>query len=308
MQDTLWDPDRLAAVGWLVTRYSSHLEAGDRIRLGVEGDPAAPYRSAEDAPSARVTEVTKHPDGLVTFRAAVEGTNVTLDLDNRNVSADRVWEVHPDHLDAFQTRVQASLRAADEVPLRGAEDDAVHARAHDDRHADDDDPSSPDRRHDFQVDASSVAAPTSTSADRRHDFHVDASSVAAPTSTSADRRHDFDPAQDYAAEFRSSLDDVNDRVRRLELTVASSLRQVAGDMMRAYRGEEPVFAGEYCASYDATVETRVMDEEEEYAGGERGSKSRGLQAEKYDFAASDDGNKRGGYVDHVTEASYVSDE
>ena len=113
----LWDPERLATVGWIMNRYSDFLRPGDRIRIGQEGDPCTTYRSSEDAPSARVENVEREVDGTVRFRAVMESSGATIQLDNRNVASDRIWELHPSQVEEFRQRVQ------NERTHRGTEDD-----------------------------------------------------------------------------------------------------------------------------------------------------------------------------------------
>jgi hypothetical protein len=102
----LWDPERLATVGWIMNRYSDFLRPGDLIRIGQEGDPCCTYRSTDDAPSARVENIEREVDGTVRFRAVMQGSNAVVNLDNRNVASDRIWEIHPSQVEEFRERVQ----------------------------------------------------------------------------------------------------------------------------------------------------------------------------------------------------------
>lgn len=103
----LWDPERIATVGWIMNRYSDFLRPGDLIRIGQEGDPCSTYRSSDDAPSARVENVEREVDGTVRFRAVMQGSGAVVNLDNRNVASDRIWELHPSQVDEFRDRVEA---------------------------------------------------------------------------------------------------------------------------------------------------------------------------------------------------------
>lgn len=113
MNDTseLWHPDRLATVGWIMDRYSEHLQPNDRIRIGQEGDPCSSYRSASEAPCARVDNIHKDPDGTVRFRAVFEESGEAVEFDNRNISPNRIWEIHPEFVEEYRGRVE---RAAHE--------------------------------------------------------------------------------------------------------------------------------------------------------------------------------------------------
>lgn len=129
----LWDSERLATVGWIMNRYSDFLRPGDRIRIGQEGDPCTTYRSSEDAPSARVENVEREVDGTVRFRAVMESSGATIQLDNRNVASDRIWELHPSQVEEFRQRVQS------ERTHRGTDEDngVAEEEASDDRPVDD---------------------------------------------------------------------------------------------------------------------------------------------------------------------------
>lgn len=122
----LWDPERLATVGWIMNRYSDFLRPGDLVRIGQEGDPCSTYRSSDDAPSAQVENVEREVDGTVRFRAVMQGSGAVVNLDNRNVASDRIWEIHPSQVEEFRERVE------NERTHRGTGDDDVeeHAEEH----------------------------------------------------------------------------------------------------------------------------------------------------------------------------------
>lgn len=218
MQDALWDPERVGLVGSILTRYSTHLAAGHRIRMGLEGDPCSTYRSASEAPCATVLDVQREPTGMVRFRAQLDGSGAVVELDNRNVSPDRVWEIDPAFLDTFR---------------------GVVARARGDDDPDDDAPR-------------------------------------------ADPIAEFRGAvDDELSSMRARVETLEQTGRELRETVASAVRELAGDLMRSARGEEPVFAGAYADRYD-DVARRDDDAREEPPAdvGER------HQSEKSDFELS----------------------
>lgn len=101
---TIWEPDRVARVGEIMSRYSEYLAPGDIIRLQIEGDPCNPYRAAQEAPRARVLDEGFVRDGAsLRFRAQpLDGDDVVA-MSNSDLS--RVWEVDPDYLPTFQQRL-----------------------------------------------------------------------------------------------------------------------------------------------------------------------------------------------------------
>lgn len=117
----LWDPERLATAGWIMNRYSDFLRPGDLVRIGQEGDPSSTYRSSDDAPCARVESVEREVDGTVRFRAVIQGSGAVVNLDNRNVASDRIWEIHPSQVEEFRERVE------NERTHRGTDDAEEHA-------------------------------------------------------------------------------------------------------------------------------------------------------------------------------------
>lgn len=220
MQESVWDPERISNIGWLLSRYSEHLQPSDRIKLGIEGDPCGAYRGVEDAPTAIVSHVSREDSGFVRFTAVLEDSNVEVELDNRNVSPDKVWEIHPDFVDTFRGRV----------------------------HGDTVSESTPEETHEDEKDA---------------EPEVD------------EMRH-LSQSEEGDDDFRSSVkthvESLDERLKRmetaeseLERTIASAVRELAGDLMRTYRGEEPEFAYRYADRYDLALTrsaTRSHQEED----------------------------------------------
>lgn len=187
----IWDPERLANVGWIMNRYGDFLENGDRIRIGQEGDPCSTYRSSEGAGSALVDGIEREVDGTVRFRAVMEESGNTVYLDNRNVAPDRIWEIHPSLVKDFRERVE-TYRSSRDI----AGDDGVE--------------------------------------------HNDTATVTDP---------------DVQIERR--MKDIEFRGTEAERTLGGAIRELAGDMMRIYRGEEPVFSVKFADRYDLALNSDV---------------------------------------------------
>lgn len=106
-----WSSERLAIVGSVLTRYSAYLEPGDRIKLGMEGDPCGTFRSVDDAPTAVVQEVRRDSaSGSVHFTAKLEGSGEAIELNNHSVRPEDLWEIDPDYIEAFKERVFQSTQ------------------------------------------------------------------------------------------------------------------------------------------------------------------------------------------------------
>lgn len=267
MDESTWDPERLRIVGSVLSRYSAHLAPGHRIRLGMEGDPCSTYRSADDAPRATVVDVRREPNGEVHFRAQIDGSDGMLELDNLTVAPGRLWEIDPDYLEEFRGYVQAQ-RSSPTGSLAGSLDDSL-AEVED---ADGEAQENPSRGMDDEP--------------RAH---------TPPPSAEEEQQPRYAGANDEL-EYRSSIDTHFDRLERqmedidatnrtFRETMASTVRALAGDLMRAAQGTPIEFAHQYADRYDLAIAERVSDPPlaDDYRGeGKSRSKDR-YQGEKTEF-------------------------
>lgn len=191
--EQMWDPERLRIIGSVLSRYSTYLQPGDHIRLGMEGDPCTIYRSVAEAPVATVLDVQRKCDGLVQFRAQFRGSEQTFDLDNRSVSPDRIWEIDPDYIDVFRDRVEQQLNQQAKTE------------------ANDEEVSKHDKSAEFRGMKNSLES----------------------------LQKEIAALRDEGTEFRS--------------TMASAVRELAGDLFRASNGESLQFASQYADRYDSVV-------------------------------------------------------
>lgn len=220
MQESVWDPERISNIGWLLSRYSEHIQPSDRIKLGIEGDPCGFYRGVDDAPAATITHVSRDDSGFVKFTAVLDESNVEVELDNRNVSPEKVWEIHPDFVERFRGRV------------RGEDTEKVE-----------EDPEKIEEEEEEDSDNKPV-------------------------------EHRNNEEDDFRSSVKTHVESLDERLKRmetaeseLERTIASAVRELAGDLMRAYRGEEPEFAYRYADRYDLALT-------------QSGTKSRGTEDEQ----------------------------
>ena len=96
------------------------LEPGDRIRLGIEGDPECPYRGEADTPTATVVDVDRSDTDKVGIRATLDGGRGTLELDDQETNALWVWEIADE--DAFRGRLATDTSPQQEDRYRSAMD------------------------------------------------------------------------------------------------------------------------------------------------------------------------------------------
>lgn len=110
MTEEIWSQERLRSISSVMERYSKHLAVGDRVRLGMEGDPCYMYRNAADAPVGTVVDVRRssHDDGTVDFSLSLDGNTSTLvHLNNRSVHPNSIWEIDPAYMGEFIQNMSA---------------------------------------------------------------------------------------------------------------------------------------------------------------------------------------------------------
>lgn len=231
----LWDPERLATVGWIMNRYSDFLRPGDLVRIGQEGDPCSTYRSSDDAPCARVESVEREVDGTVRFRAVMQGSGAVVNLDNRNVASDRIWEIHPSQVEEFRERVE------NERTHRGTDDDyeEEHAKVRPEEHPEE-------------------------------------------VATESSDREDDNLEKLFASDgLEKRVREMEFRGTEIEKTIGASIRELAEDMMRMYRGEAPNFSIRFADKYDLALHTDVSYQ---------GSHERDTD-DRHDFSMDEDGDR-----------------
>lgn len=232
MDDTTWDPERLQMVGSILSRYSAHIAPGHRIRLGMEGDPCSTYRSAEDAPRATVVDVRRETNGEVHFRAQVDGSDSMLDLDNITVTANRLWEIDPDYIEEFRGQVEKAQRASSMVSLHETNEQHYNNYKAVDDH-----------QHDGVKEETIVQSEYNQHTPRGGNDDIQyRSSVDKHFNNVEQQMHD------------------NEEVNRtFRETMASTVRALAGDLLRTSQGVPIEFAHAYADRYDLAVAERMSD-------------------------------------------------
>lgn len=248
--EQLWDPERIRVVGKLFRSYSPYLAPNLRVSVGVEGDPCAQYRGEQ--PCATVLEVHRDPDGYVRFRAKLDGSGEEVELDNRNIA--RPWEVARDDVDNFRAHVaHVQAEEADVV----AEHGALHGV--------------PDR-HGGGAPAPAPAEPAFAGQARVQEELTEYR--AAMTSRFDAFAHQLEAMEDRLGGL------VEAKVHDLGSTTASTLRALAGDVIRSSQGMDLQFASHYADRYDDALFRRA----DEFRGGEHaaGAGRHSRQDEKTD--------------------------
>lgn len=101
----LYDPERVDKISQIMPRFSEHVQVGDEILLGLEGDPLFPEKFNDYRPKGTVEKV-KQLDGGASIKVLMEnGQKVTLtpgELDPQ-----KVWEFSDD---SFQKVLQRSVK------------------------------------------------------------------------------------------------------------------------------------------------------------------------------------------------------
>lgn len=186
------DPERVRVYASIMDRISPHLEAGHRIRLSMEGDPCMPYARAEDAPVATVQDVDKMENGVVRFKAVVDGTGEVIYRDTTNLDPRAAWEINPADMDLYR----ASVYGNDGQKSQASDSSSSHEL--------------------IATDGNPVFKGMYT-----------------------DMEH-----------MKGDISDLRNEVDEFRKTMASTIRMIAGDVLRTYRGQQTEFVSRFADRYD----------------------------------------------------------
>lgn len=101
----LYDRERVEKIGQIMPRFSEHVEVGDEILLGLEGDPMFPAKYNENRPKGTVMKV-KQLDGGASIRVRMDNGN-TVTLKPGELDPQKVWEFSDE---SFQRVLERSLQ------------------------------------------------------------------------------------------------------------------------------------------------------------------------------------------------------
>lgn len=257
--EAIWDPHRVETLGRIMSRYADHLYTGARLRLGVEGDPCNPFSSADAAPLLTVVEVNRGPGGFVSFRGTIDGEEGrTLDLDNRSIDPKRVWEVSPDGVDDFRQHVNT-----------------------------------------YRSSGVEVAPSTSENEDFRREFdNFKADTTTAMEDLQKRFKHLSDEYDSVRESFFKGTEGTNvDDERTFRETMATTVRALAGDMLRVSQGQPVEFAHEYADRYD----TYIMDRQDKaFRGSLLAKRSDGDMTRRFGSSDESDDGADGNFVAQET--------
>ena len=106
MSSGIFAEERVANISEIMPKLSEHVRIGDRITLGLEGDPKFPY-SGSNRPTGDVVKVSKKDDGLVDLDVKLSSGD-TVKLAAGSIAADQIWEFTED---SFRNVLERSINA-----------------------------------------------------------------------------------------------------------------------------------------------------------------------------------------------------
>ena len=132
----LYDPDRVSKLKTIQTRFGSYARVGDRILLGIRGDPALPasYRGAQGQPQGTIVKIKNEGTPGAILRVKLDGEKYgksSVTLYPHQLSGDKVWEFADDTWEHVKARAQqpqgyrGSADSTDEVSTLRAQLDTV---------------------------------------------------------------------------------------------------------------------------------------------------------------------------------------
>jgi hypothetical protein len=202
----IWDPERLDAVGRIMTGWSSNLHNRAKIRFGIEGDSCYPFRSIDDAPVATVHDLKRDVKGLVTFRAVTD-TGESFLRNSTSVHPEEVWEIYPPYIDTYKQFMEDPRSFEMENTFRSSIDDL--------------------------------------------------STRLTSLENIEERLSNMEEKYRATSENRDNDEDL------FRKTVASSIRALAGDIVRAQQGESVEFAPHMVDRYDKTMLKKSDDDDDD---------------------------------------------
>lgn len=217
MSQNLLDPERLETLDRIMSLYGKHLQTGDKLRIGIEGDPCSRFRSVDEAPSVTVSEILERKeDGLIRFKAIMSGSEETCEFTNRSFDPEFVWELHPDSAETFKQRIR-----------KGGEKDQYRSVPNED-------------------DLSSKMTLITQ----------DMSQRLATLEDTVERLTEQLGSNNYRGNREEDIEHMKESERTFRETMASTIRALAGDTLRLARGEPVEFAHQYADRYDLALEER----------------------------------------------------
>ena len=295
-----WDEGRLRIVGDVMQRYGSVLREGDRIKLGMEGDPCDSYRG--EAPRGTVTTVLKDEDsGFVQFWTQLDDGRQTQ-LNNRDV--EHVWEIAPEYIETFRAANQltqhdsspseiASVVSTDEPSVVAAEVPTNTEK-----------PSQPQlpQTSDVRAPDTPVLSPPIEDLIQQlgHRFGELEQRVSAIDSMLKALQSTVATYQGVESHFqglKQDMEKLSAEQDDLKASTGLALRSVSEDVVRVSEGEPADFTEEFVDRYDEAMHSFRGPTTQSSRHLREGSKH---QDEKYSFEAVQ--------YDHVVKADSVSED
>tara|TARA_B100000787_G_scaffold165359_1_gene149143 strand:- start:21 stop:650 length:630 start_codon:yes stop_codon:yes gene_type:complete len=118
----LYDAERLQKIGEIMPRFCQHVQEGDEIAFGLEGDPLFPAEYKEERPVGIVTKVKSAGDAA-TLRVQMKNGSV-IDIPPHSVDPQRVWEFTDDTFQQVLKRSIEKNMPSEDPDYRGVESDA----------------------------------------------------------------------------------------------------------------------------------------------------------------------------------------
>lgn len=119
---TVYDPERIARLAQISTKFHAHAAKGDRIALGIEGDSQMPAKYRGSRPTGTIVRIKNEGTENSTLRVALDSGR-QIDLHPNYVGGDRVWEFTEDTWPKVLARSNPQ-----EATFRGSGDDVGKMR------------------------------------------------------------------------------------------------------------------------------------------------------------------------------------
>jgi hypothetical protein len=121
----MYDAERLQKIGEIMPRFCSHVEVGDEIAFGLEGDPLFPDEFKSERPTGVVTKVKAMEDNGSTIRVQMKNGS-SIDVPPHSVDPQRVWEFTDETFqNVLKRSIEKNMPVEESPDYRGTEEPQV---------------------------------------------------------------------------------------------------------------------------------------------------------------------------------------
>lgn len=110
---SVYDKDRVDKIGQIMPQFSQVAERGDKVLMGLEGDPMFPTKYRGSRPTATIENIEKNDDEYLVNLRMEDGTS--KQVSSMSLSPNDVWEFTDDAFEGVMEREQERQESITEM-------------------------------------------------------------------------------------------------------------------------------------------------------------------------------------------------